>query len=434
MSAIPAALDITAIIRQLPGHYILLTPDNTILDASNSYLAITLKKREEVIGRNILEAYAAINENEWQVLADSFEQVRLHRQPFTMPRIRYDLQRTPEQGSGYEERYWQATNTPILGADGQLLYILRQTQDVTAEHFAELTRQAMQRELEESQLRATFILESLPVMVWTAQPDGRADYFNQRWLQFTGRTLEQEFGQGWQVNIHPEDLEKVSQVWQHADASKEKFQVEYRLRSADGQYRWMLAQGVPRLNAEGHITMWIGSTVDMHEQKQLVAELLLANEEQSALSDLAYQAHQLAQSHRETLYSLFMQAPALIAMVRGAEFVFEFVNPLYQELFPERELVGHPVAEVLPETVEQGFVALLDHVYQTGEPFHGKEMKLQVHRRDTGRVEECYLNFTYQVFREHGQIAGISCFAFDVTELVLARQKLEMLLNTSSAQ
>lgn len=429
MSASALPLDLTAILHQLPGNYILLAPDNTILEASDNYLAVTMKRREDVVGTNILDAYTAAEQNEWQVLADSFEQVRQTRQPYTMPLIRYDLKRLDAQGGGYEERYWQATNTPILDAGGNLLYILRRTNDVTAAHFAELERQAMQRDLAESQQRALFVLQSLPVMVWTTGPDGQADYFNPRWLQYTGRSAAEEMGRGWTAGVHPDDRATITQAWQRAHTAREKYQLEYRLRSADGYYRWVLAQGLPRITPEGEVSMWIGCATDIHDQKQLVAELLQASEEQAALSDQAYRAHQLVESQRESFFTLFMQAPALIAVLRSRQYTYDFVNPLYQELFPDRKLLGLPVAEAVPEAVEQGFIDQLDHVFDTGEPFEGREVLLQVHRRDSGRVEDVYLNFTYQPYREHGQIVGISVFAFDVTELVVARKQLEGLVS-----
>jgi PAS domain S-box-containing protein len=425
-SALP--LDLDAILHQLPGNYILLAPDNTILEASDDYLAVTMKRREDVVGTNILNAYTAAEQSEWQVLADSFEHVRQTRQPYAMPLIRYDLKRADAPG-GYEERYWQATNYPILDAAGNLLYILRRTNDVTAAHFADLARQTMESRLAESQQRALFVLQALPVMVWTTGPDGDADYFNPRWLQFTGRTVAEELGRGWTAGVHPDDRAKVIVAWQQARAAGKKYQLEYRLRGADGHYRWVLAQGVPRITDAGEVSMWIGCATDIHDQKELVAELLQASEAQAALSDQTYQAHQLVQSQRESFYTLFMQAPALIAVVRSQQYVYEFVNPLYQELFPGRALLGHSVAEAVPEAVEQGFIGLLDHVYQSGEPFEGREVLLQVHRHDSGKVEDVYLNFTYQAYREHGQVVGISCFAFDVTELVVARKQLEGLIN-----
>ena len=176
--------------------------------------------------------------------------------------------------------------------------------------------------------------------------------------------------------------------------------------------------------------MWVGCSIDIHDQKQLVAELLQANEEQAALSDQSYQTFMLAQSQRETFYSLFQQAPTLIAIVRGPQFVFKFANPPYHELFLADELIGRTVLEVVPEAAEQSFIGLLEGVYQTGEPFTGKEALLHLHRRATGQTEERYFDFTYQPFRENGQIVGIFSFAFDVTEIVRARQKLETLAAT----
>ncbi|WP_082685208.1 PAS domain-containing protein [Hymenobacter sedentarius] len=409
---------------QLPEHYLLMAPDYTILDASDPYLAVTFKQRDVIVGRNVFDVFPRADQNDWKVFSDSLEHVRQHGTPHTMPRIRYDMQRTAEQGGGLEERYWETTNYPQLDAQGNVQAILLKTTDVTEQHLVEQQAQAMQRDLLESQERSKFILEALPVMVWTTRPDGSSDYFNQRWLTFTGRTMAQEVEFGWLEGVHPDDRDAANTAWRLAYESGEAYQTEYRLRCADGDYRWVLARGIPRRDAQGQVSMWVGCSVDIHDQKALVVELLQANEEQAALSDQAYQAFQLAQSQRETFYNLFQQAPALVAIVRGPQYVFEFANPRYHELFATDDITGHAVLDIVPEAAEQGFIALLDHVYQTGEPFYGKEMRLQLHRRASGQIESRYFDFVYQAFRENGAIVGIFSFAFDVTELVEARQQL----------
>ena len=184
-------------------------------------------------------------------------------------------------------------------------------------------------------------------------------------------------------------------------------------------------RGLPRRNDAGQITMWVGGGADIHDQKQLVQELLEANEQQAALSDQAYAAQRQAQRERETLHNLFMEAPAVISIARGPQHRHEFVNPRYAALFPGRELLGHTVAEVIPEADGQGFIALLDHVYQTGEPFHGTEISFRFVDPISGKTTERFFNTTYQPLRENGQIVGISHFSFDVTELVQARRTLE---------
>jgi PAS domain S-box-containing protein len=410
---------------QLPEYYLLMAPDYTILDASDLYLAVTFKQRQAIVGQNVFDAFPRADQNDWKVFTDSLEHVRQHGTPHSMPRIRYDMQRPEAQGGGMEERYWETTNYPQLDAQGNVQAILLKTCDVTEQYRAEQRAETMQRDLEESQERSKFILESLPVMVWTTRADGSSDYFNQRWLTFTGKEMGQEVEFGWLEGVHPDDREAAGAAWREAYQSGEAYQTEYRLRCASGDYRWVLARGIPRRTATGEVSMWVGCSMDIHDQKQLVAELLQANEEQAALSDQSYQAFQLAQSQRETFYNLFQQAPALVAIVRGAQYRYEFANPLYHELFATDDIVGRTVLDIVPEAAEQGFVGLLDHVYQTGEPYYGKQMRLQLHRRPTGELESRYFDFVYQAFRENGAIVGIFSFAFDVTELVEARQQLQ---------
>ncbi|UOQ52559.1 hypothetical protein [Hymenobacter cellulosivorans] len=93
---------------------------------------------------------------------------------------------------------------------------------------------------------------------------------------------------------------------------------------------------------------------------------------------------------------------------------------------PGQGLVGHAVAESLPEVADQGFVELLDRVYATGEPFRGKKLFVRLDPHGNGELTDAHFNFTYQLFEEGDQKAGITVFAFDVTDLVLARNGLEV--------
>ncbi|TGE23686.1 PAS domain S-box protein [Hymenobacter aquaticus] len=419
-------LDYVSLFQNLPDAYLLLAPDGTIVTNSDQHVAVSLLPREKAVGRNIFEAYPSAPESQ-RVLHESHEYVRRHRQPHTMPLTRYDLARPAELGGGTEERYWQITHYPLLDARGELQYILQRPQDVTEKHLAELRSQEIAQALAESQDQARFVLEALPVMIWTSQADGGMTAFNQRWLAFTGRGKQESLGWGWAQDIHPEERAEVVRRWQQAVAAGQEFQVEFRLRRHDAHYRWVLVRGVPRVAEEGRPASWVGGGTDIHEQRELVQEMLLANEQQAQLSDQAYRAYQLVQSQKAAFYALFQQAPALICILRGPEHRYEFVNPVYQSIFPGRPLVGLPVAEALPELVEQGFITLLDRVYSTGEPFYGNELLVRLDRNGDGQLQDAYFNFTYQLFEEDQQKAGITVFAFDVTDLVLARKALEAL-------
>lgn len=427
MSVAASPVDYQRLFRALPESLLLMAPDGTIVDNTDSHVAASMKPREEVVGRTLFEAYPSVDQNQGDVIAASHEHVRRFREPHTMPLIRYDLALPAEQGGGFEEMYWQATHFPLLDEQGELQYILQRTQNVTEQYRAAQRATQVQHELDEAHDRTRFILENLPVLIWTATPDGRRDYLNSRWLGFTGKPLAEQVGYQWADSIHEEDRARVLATWKQSVETGEPYQVEYRLRRHDGQYRWVLVRAVPRRDADGRINLWVGGGADIHEQRQMVQELLEANEQQATLSEQAYQLYQRAEGQRETYQQLFTQAPAMICILRGPEFRFEFANPAYQQLFPHRELLGRPLLEVLPEIKDQPIHQIIENVYRTGETFRGNELNIQLQREEGQPPRDSYFNFIYQQFREQGQPAGILVFAFEVTELVRARQALEQL-------
>ena len=429
MADTSVSVDYNALFRALPGAYLLLAPDGTVLDNSDQHVAVSLLPRAQAVGRNIFDAYPSAPESQ-RDLAASHEQVRRTLRPDTMPLLRYDLERPAALGGGTEERYWQLTHYPILHDDGTLQYILQIPQDVTETYRAAQVAVQAQAALDDAQQRTQFIMESLPALVWTNRPDGTPDYFNNRWLEFTGKTQAQMQAIDWREITHPDDQPGLVAGWAAALAAGTPFQYEYRLLRRDGQYRWLLIRNVPRHDADGNITMWVGAANDIHEQRQLVQELLAANEQQHTLSEQAHQLYQRAEGQRTTYHNLFMQAPAIICILRGPEHRYEFVNPMYQQVFPHRQLLGLTVAEALPELVPQGVIGLLDRVYETGETFYAQELPLQLERDASHELRDSYFNFSYQQFQEGGRPAGIMVFAFEVTDFVRARQALEQLRDT----
>jgi PAS domain S-box-containing protein len=144
-----------------------------------------------------------------------------------------------------------------------------------------LTERLRAREaLRESEGRFRLMADGAPVMIWLAGPDEQREWFNRQWLAFRGRTLELEAGRGWQEGLHPEDLERCIKGGAAAFAAREPFQIEYRLRRFDGQYRWVLENGVPRFGGGGQFEGFIGSAIDITERKEAEHEReeLLASE------------------------------------------------------------------------------------------------------------------------------------------------------------
>ncbi|GHA66809.1 PAS domain-containing protein [Pontibacter akesuensis] len=142
-----------------------------------------------------------------------------------------------------------------------------------------------QQQLQESMSHTTQLLESLPLMTWTALPNGDLNYYSQRWYDYTGSTFEIMQDWGWSKLIHPEDLEETTKQWLNSLSTGQDLVLENRFRSSKGVYRWFLVRAVPIRNAEGQVTMWVGSHTDIEEQKQLLLALEESNSKFKLLAE-----------------------------------------------------------------------------------------------------------------------------------------------------
>ncbi|HEY8945899.1 MAG TPA: PAS domain S-box protein, partial [Polyangiaceae bacterium] len=115
--------------------------------------------------------------------------------------------------------------------------------------------------------RFRLMADCSPVLLWMAGTDARCTFFNQTWLNFRGRTLDEEYGYRWAEGVHPEDFERCMNVYTASFSARRAFEMEYRLQRADGEYRWVLDRGAPRFELDGAFAGFIGSCVDITEIK-----------------------------------------------------------------------------------------------------------------------------------------------------------------------
>lgn len=138
--------------------------------------------------------------------------------------------------------------------------------------------------MKESEDQISQIIDAIPALVWSARPDGFAEFFNRRWLDYTGLTLEQTEGWGWTAAIHPDDLEPLVNYWRSRLVSQEPGETEARLRRSDGVYRWFLFRATPSLGEDGRVVKWYGTNTDIDARKRAEDELRLAMSERALLA------------------------------------------------------------------------------------------------------------------------------------------------------
>jgi PAS domain S-box-containing protein len=170
------------------------------------------------------------------------------------------------------ERFWASGITTATHDEaGNLTGFIKVMRDLT-------DRKRLEEQLRQSQSYLRLLIESLPQLVWTSRPDGECDYFGPQWTGYAGATESELLGYGWLIQLHPDDREPTRAAWNQAVEGVGAFDVEHRIRGADGNYRWFKTRAVPLRSEEGETIKWFGTSTDIEDQKRVEA-LLRENEE-----------------------------------------------------------------------------------------------------------------------------------------------------------
>ena len=164
-----------------------------------------------------------------------------------------------------------ASTNPILDQQGKFCGAIAMITDISDRH------QAIEA-LRESEARFRHMADTAPVLIWMSGLDKLCSYFNKTWLDFTGRTIEQELGNGWSEGVHPDDLQHCLDTYITAFDTRQDFKMEYRLRRFDGEYRWVFDTGIPRFTPDSRFLGYIGSCIDISERKQAEEQILKLNQ------------------------------------------------------------------------------------------------------------------------------------------------------------
>jgi PAS domain S-box-containing protein len=318
--------------------------------------------------------------------------------------------------------------------------------------------------------------ESAPVMIWVAGIDKLCNFFNAGWLRFTGRTMDQELGNGWADGVHPDDLDRCFAIYSSSFDARKEFKMEYRLRYNDGSYRWLIDHGVPRYNEAGEFEGYVGSCMDVEElfeterirkefiradllerEQALNEELASANEELAAINETQAATNEEflvineeLKTSRENLAALndelearivlrtkdliesehrirnmVANAPFPIGVYEGREMRIVLANQSIMDVWGKgNDIIGKTYAEVLPELSATEIYSQLDSVFMSGIPFHANNQRVDI--AIDHKLKPFYFNYSFTPLHDsEGKIFGVMNTAAEVTDLILAKQQVE---------
>jgi two-component system, LuxR family, sensor kinase FixL len=217
--------------------------------------------------------------------------------------------------------------------------------------------------LSESELRFRSMADTAPVMIWMSGPDMLCTFFNKGWLDFTGRTLEQELGEGWSTGLHPDDFDRCREVYIDSFNSRQEFTMEYRLRRYEGEYRWILGEGVPRFAPDGKFLGYIGCATDITERKRAESELRRQREELAhvtRVSTLGELAASLAHELNQPLTAIYSNAQAAQRFMAANPADLDEVREILKDIVQDNSRAGEVISRMraLVKKQEIAFVTL----------------------------------------------------------------------------
>ena len=263
----------------------------------------------------------------------------------------------------------------------------------------------------ESEKQYRTLADTGHALIWTATPDKKCNYFNQVWLDFTGRTIEQELGDGWAEGVHPEDLNRCIDIYITAFDKREEFSMTYRIRRFDGEYRWVLDNGKPRYDTHGEFIGYIGNCLDITER--ILAEEELKESEEKYRKDLLL------------LNSIFESPVNIIVFSLDTSYCYTAFTKYHaqtiKQIWGVDIQLGMNMLDIITnkddhKKAKQNFDRVLKGEYFVLTEEYGDDALYRTYFED----------FYSPVKNNLGEIIGISVFVIDISERMKATKKLEI--------
>ena len=300
---------------------------------------------EEIIGRSTRMIIPDDRLEEWTKAMSRLARGE-HIEQVETERLRKDGQRVPVE----------LTYSPLRDHGGRVLGA-----SVTARSLVE--RRRAEESLRQSEERFRLMANSAPAMIWMAGLDKGCTWFNKPWLDFVGRPMERELGNQWVENIHPDDSDRSFRTYSSAFDARRPFSMEYRLRRHDGEYRWLLDNGIPLRGAQEEFVGYIGSCIDITERKQAEQSLRASQDRLQAILNTA--------------------ADAIVTVDYNG--IIQTVNAATEQMFgySATEMIGQNVKMLMPSPDKEAHDGYMARYRQTGEKhIIGISREVEAQRKD----------------------------------------------------
>jgi PAS domain S-box-containing protein len=251
-----------------PAFLGILSGENHVFEMANRSFYNLVGERD-IIGKTFLQA---LPELKGHGFVEIMNRVYSSGKSYIGKELRAHLVRKPKAPA--EERYVNLVYQPVKDGRGRITGLYLHGYDVTEEVQTRKIVEQTQEALKESEERLKHLADSMPQMVWTATADGKIDYHNKKWYEYTGYTAAGDRKEIWSRILHPDDVPGFLDTWNEALAKGEPYETEYRFidRRNPGEYRWFLGRALPIKDARGKVIKWIGTSTDIQELKQLQSQ------------------------------------------------------------------------------------------------------------------------------------------------------------------
>jgi len=303
----------------------------------------------------------------------------------------------------------------------------------------ELKQAEVAAALREGAERYTFLADTIPLIIWTARPDGGLDYYNKAWFDYTGLTLAQTQDWGWGAVLHPDDLQPCIECWTRSFTTGEDYEIEYRFkRASDGTYRWFLGRASARRNEAGEIVQWVGTGTDIEHQKRAHSELEGKVAERTAELATSNDALRVENAERKRVEESLLLLGSAVEQTKESIVITDaeldlpgpkivFVNPAFTRMtgYNEADVVGKTPRILQGPRTDRTVLNRLRQNLERGKVFEGESVN---YRKDGTEFD---LEWQIAPLRDvSGKITHFVAIQHDITE----RKQLENLMLQSEAR